>query len=204
MKFDQLLINISACDIMVLRMSGSSYGQQDYEVLSYDAAVEVMDSSGHEATYSRRERIRMLRDGVSTIDDYGWGSGIAFAGHEISPGKLVKRQIVGSRLRSTVRFPQRYRKGEELTFSVERVIKNGFISPSECWLEADLYHTVRKVSLKVILPGARPVRTARVIRPGIPGSRRLRVKVLPDGRQRVAFNDRNPAPGRRYTLVWDW
>jgi hypothetical protein len=176
----------------------------DYEVLSYDAVVELMDPEGREAVYVRKEHIRFLRDHVSTLEDYGWGSGIAFAGHEVYPGSLAQRQIIGSRLRSTVRLTHRYRRGDELTFSVERVIKNGFISPSECWLEAELYHPVQHVSLRVILPGTRAVQAARLVRPGRPGSMGLRVKHLPRGRQCISYDDRHPAQGQRYTVLWEW
>jgi len=175
-----------------------------YEVLSYEAVVELLDVEGREAAYSRHERIRFLRDDVSIVDDYGWGNGIAFAGHEIYPGEFVKRELVGSRLRSTVRLPHHYSQGDEITFSVDRTIRNGFVSPSECWLEAELYHPAKHVSLKVILPRGRPVKAARLVLPGLPGSERLDVTRLADGRQSISYEDEDPVQGRRYTLLWNW
>lgn len=176
----------------------------NYEVLNYEAVVELLDTEGHEAAYTRHERIRFLQDDVSILDDYGWGNGIAFAGHEVYPGEFVKREMAGSRLRSTVRLPQRYSEGDELTFSVERTIRNGFVSPSECWLEAELYHEVRRVLLRVILPAGRPIRAARLVLPGLAGSEELEVVRLPDGRHSISYEDKDPAQGRRYTLLWQW
>ncbi|MBE0610047.1 MAG: hypothetical protein IH609_11730 [Dehalococcoidia bacterium] len=166
--------------------------------------MELADPDGRGAFYLKREQIRFLRDGVSTFEDYGWGNGIAFSSHEVEPGSFVQRQLVGSRLQSTVKLPHPYNKGDELTFSVERVIKNGFTSPSECWLEAELYHVTHKLSLRAILPQTRPVHRARLVRPGTLGSRSLPVRRLPDGRQCISYKDREPPQGQRYTLVWDW
>ena len=176
----------------------------NYEVLNYEAVVEVLDTEGHEAAYTRHERVRFLQDDVLILDDYGWGNGIAFAAHEVYPGEFVKREMTGSRLRSTVRLPQPYNEGDEMTLSVERMIKNGFVSPSECWLEAELYHEVRHVLLKVILPAGRPVRAARLVFPGLAGSETLDVVPLPDGRQSISYEDGDPVQGRRYTVLWHW
>ena len=175
-----------------------------YEILRYEAAVELYDVDGRRAVYNRRELIKFLHDGVSSLDDYGWGNGIAFAGHDVSPGKLVKRRIVGSRLRSTVQLPKRYHKGDLLTFWVDRLIENGFTGPSECWLEAELYHVTERLSLKVILPPERLVRGAHLVRPGVPGGVGLPTKTLRDGRQTISYEARRPALGSRYTVVWDW
>ncbi len=175
-----------------------------YEVLDYEATLELTDQEGRDAIFVKKERVRFLQDGISTFEEYGWGNGIPFSAHEVHPGSFARRQLVGPRLRSTVKLPHAYRKGEELTVSVERAIKNGFISPSECWLEAELYHPTHRLSLKIILPPERPVRSARLVRPGVPGSRALPVRGLPDGRQCISYADPDPSQGQRYTLVWDW
>jgi hypothetical protein len=172
--------------------------------VSYEATVELTDAEGREAIYVKQERIRFLRDGISTFEDYGWGNGIAFSVHDVYPGSFAWRKLVGSRLQSVVKLPHAYQTGDHLTFSVERVIKNGFCSPSECWLEAELYHATHRIFLKAILPRTRRVQRARLVCPGTPGSRSLRVRRLPDGRQCISYKERDPTQGKRYTLVWDW
>lgn len=177
---------------------------QKYEVLSYEAHLELLDVEGREAVYVRKQRLRFLQDGVTAIDDYGWGNGIAFASHYAHPGRFVDRRIEGSRLRSTVELSKPYDAGEELTFSVERLIKNGFESKSEWWLEAELYHRARRVSLTVVLPSSRRVKSAKLVRPGISDAIAVVPKKLPDGRRAVTHLDRRPVQGARYTLLWDW
>lgn len=177
---------------------------QKYEVLSYEASLELLDTEGREAVYVRKQRLRFLQDGVTAIDDYGWGNGIAFASHYAYPGRFVDRRIEGSRLRSTVELSRAYDAGEELTFSVERLVKNGFASESECWLEAELYHRVRRVSLAVLLPASREVKSAKLVRPGISDATAIIPQTLSDGRQTLTHIDRRPVQGARYTLLWDW
>lgn len=177
---------------------------QKYKVLSYEATLELLDAEGREAVYVRKQRLRFLEDGVTAIDDYGWGNGIAFASHYAYPGRFVDRRIEGSRLRSTVELSRPYDAGEELTFSVERLIKNGFESKSEWWLEAELYHRARRVSLTVVLPSSREVKSATLVRPGVSDAITIVPKKLPDGRQSVTHIDRRPVQGERYTLLWNW
>lgn len=177
---------------------------RNYEVLSYEATLELLDAEGREAVYVRKQRLRFLEDRVTAIDDYGWGNGIAFASHYAYPGRFVDRRIEGSRLRSTVELSRAYDAGEELTFSVERLIKNGFASESEWWLEAELYHRARRVWLTVVLPESREVKSAKLVRPGISEALTIAPSKLPDGRQTLTHKDRRPVQGARYTLLWDW
>jgi hypothetical protein len=177
---------------------------QKYEVLRYEATLELLDSEGRHAVYVRKQRVRFLRDGVTALEDYGWGTGIAFATHEVYPGRVARRRLEGSRLRGTIELSRTYRAGEELEFSVERLIKNGFESPSEWWLEAELYHATRAILLRVSLPAARPVRESRVARPGLPDSKGIVTEVLKDGRQVLTYREDHPPVGARYTFLWDW
>ena len=176
---------------------------ESYEVLSYDARVEVLDDEGREARYTRYERVRFLKS-ASTIQDYGWGDGIAFAEHEITPGKFAKRRLIRSRLRTTVKLPWRRHPGDELTFVVERIIKNGFVSPEECWLEAELYHPTERLALEVRLPGSRHVRSARLASSDEQKRKRLTVRLTPDGQQTISHRTTSVPVGRRLRLSWVW
>jgi len=177
---------------------------QKYEVPSYEATLELLDPDGVDAVYVRKQRLRFLEDGVSTIEDYGWGNGIAFASHYAYPGRFVDRRLVGSALRSTVALSRPYDAGEELVFSVERLVKNGFASRSEWWLEAELYHRVGRISLTVILPAGRPVKSAKLVQPGLSVEKQILPRLQPDGRQLLKYDARRPAMTPRYVLLWDW
>lgn len=174
-----------------------------YEVLEYDARVELLDTDGRNAQYTRTELVRFLKD-TSTVYDYGWGNGIAFAEHETGRGKFTEKKLLGSRLRATVKLPELQHKGDEFVLTFERTVRNGFMSPSECWLEAELYHPTRRLTLCVVLPAARPLREACLVTLEEPKGTALRPVEMADGRQCISYKARNPRVGQRFTLLWDW
>jgi len=182
---------------------GSKGAGYTYEVLEYDARIELLGIDGRSARYTRMERVRFLKD-TSTVYDHGWGNGIAFAEHDVSHGKFTDKKLIGSRLRSAVRLPELQRKGDELAFTFERLLQNGFEAPSEWWLEAELYHPTRHITLTVLFPSSRPVRSARVVTLENPGGTVLRLGRTPDGRQSISYQEENPRVGQRFTVLWDW
>lgn len=183
-----------------MALNGSPY---TYEVIEYEARVELLDTDGRNAHYARTERVRFLRD-TSTVYDYGWGNGIAFAEHETSRGKFTEKKLVGSRLRATVKLPKLQHKGDEFVLTFERTLQNGFMSPSEWWLEAELYHPTRRVSLRVVLPSERRLREARLVTLEDPEGTALQPTDMADGRQCISYEVRSPRVGQRFTVTWDW
>ena len=174
-----------------------------YEVLEYDARVELLDTDGRNARYTRTERVRFLKD-TTTVYDYGWGNGIAFAEHDTSRGKFSEKKLVGSRLRAAVELSELQHKGDEFVLSFERTVRNGFMSPSECWLEAELYHPTRRLSLRVVLPSGRRLHETRLVTLEDPEGTGLESVDMADGRQCISYKARNPRVGQRFTIVWDW
>src|SRR5437016_1153921 len=81
--------------LMHPKRTGALQSQPLYEVLDYNASVQLLDTQGRDAHYVRRERVRFLRDHVTGWYDYGWGSGIPFADYEFSPGRIVDRRLIG-------------------------------------------------------------------------------------------------------------
>lgn len=182
----------------------SGQPQPLYEVLDYQAVLELLDTEGRDAIYTRRQTVRFLQDQVTGWYDYGWGNGIAFAEHEVSPGSIIERRLLGSHHRSRIELSEPKAKGDVLTFTISRSIKNGLVSPSAHWLEAELYHNAYHVSLRVLMPASRLVQDARLVSLGTPQPKRLAVRREPDGRQSVAYTVPRPTVGERYTLLWDW
>ncbi len=189
---------------MELSPQPSKSSEPLYEVLNYDAVLELLDTEGRDAVYTKRQTVRFLQNQVTSWYDYGWGNGIAFAEHEVSPGKIVERQLLGSRHRIHIELPEPKSKGEVLTFTVHRSIKNGLLSPSAHWLEAELYHVARRLALRVLLPASRPVRSAHIVSLRAPEPEAVVVLREADGRQSVAYVVPRPTIGERYTLLWDW
>ncbi len=172
-------------------------------MLDCQVVLDLLDTEGTEARYTRTERVRFLKS-ASTITDYGWGNGIAFAEHDVSVGRFRRRKLIRSKLRSTVVLDDRQRVGDELTFSVDRTIENGFGLPSEWWLEAEIYHRARRISLEVRLPANRDVISARVVSLDQPEGRALPVHEDSDGQQRIVFEARRPRTGERFRISWTW
>lgn len=183
-----------------MALKGSPY---TYEVLEYDAHVELLDTDGREARYTRTERVRFLKD-TTTVYDYGWGNGIAFAEHDTSRGRFAEKKLVGSRLRAAVELPELQHRGDEFILSFDRTVRNGFMSPSECWLEAELYHPTKRLSLRVVLPPSRRLREARLVTLEDPDGTALQPVEMADGRQSIWYEVSNPRVGQRFTILWDW
>lgn len=174
-----------------------------YDVLNFEATIEVKDSRGYQAVYSKKQRLRFLKDNVSTVYDYGWGTGNAFASHRVEPGHIVERKQIGPRYRSLVMLPEPQHKGDELTLSVRRLIKDKFTGKGN-WLEGEVYNKMQRMRLSVILPASRPVTRAWLVQRRQPTESLVSAKPISGHRQRLASTITNPKIGDMYTLVWDW
>ena len=174
-----------------------------YEIKDYQAGLEVLDAKGKRAIYTKRERLRFLRNDVTSLYDYGWGTGEAFASHRVHPGRIVERQKIGSRHRSLVVLPQPKHAGDEMTLSVRRLWKNT-LTGHNGWLEMEVYHPTRRARLSVTLPRSRPVRSARLVETRRRSSLPLQATTISDGRQRLQWSTTALQVGDRYTLEWDW
>jgi hypothetical protein len=46
-----------------------------YEVLAYDAVLELVDPKGRQAMFKKRLRVKFLQDNIIAFQDYTWGEG---------------------------------------------------------------------------------------------------------------------------------
>ena len=49
-----------------------------YEVLEYEATLELADPGGERATFKKREKVRYLQDNIVACLDQAWGDGEIF------------------------------------------------------------------------------------------------------------------------------
>ncbi len=68
-----------------------------YEILDYEATLEILDLKGKKAVLTRREVIRFLQDNVVAIHDHAWGDGELFAEYRCQPGAPVDSYEDGSK-----------------------------------------------------------------------------------------------------------
>ena len=187
-------------DQLVNRLGGN---QDAYEVLDYKASLEVLDVKGTRAVYTKRERIRFIRDHIACFYDYGWGTGDAFASHRVSPGRVIERRQVGPRYRSLVVLPEPQNKGDEMMLEVRRLVREGLIDKRN-WLEAEVNHTMQHLKLSVTLPASRKVLAARFIKRREQQESPLAIRCSANNRQHLVANVVKPPKGDLYTLEWDW
>ena len=177
-----------------------------YEILDYDATLELLDQTGEEATFTRREEIRFLQDNVVAIHDHAWGDGQIFAGYRCQPGVPVDFYEDGSKHNILISLRETKNSGDVIELWVERRVRGGFTDTEE-WLETEVDHLMQKLRLSIIFPQTRPCRRATL-------SRRSRAEVislsqnhlalLPDGRQKLTWCTRTPKLHDRYTIKWVW
>src|SRR5437762_2503613 len=96
-----------------------------YEVLEDKVSLQLLDTQGRRAVHLRQERLQFVRDQVGSLYQYGWGTGDTFASHRVSPGHIVEQRKIGPRYRSLVVLPKPQQRGDELTLTVRRMIRQG-------------------------------------------------------------------------------
>ena len=68
-----------------------------YEMVAYDARLELLDGRGELATFSKRQRVRFLQDNIISFQDHAWGEGDIFTDYDCSPGVVADRYQAGDR-----------------------------------------------------------------------------------------------------------
>jgi hypothetical protein len=72
-----------------------------YDILAYDATLELMDPKGETAIFSRHQKVKFLQDNVIAFQGYAWGDGEIFAEYNCSPGVVVDRYLEGDQWKTT-------------------------------------------------------------------------------------------------------
>jgi hypothetical protein len=177
-----------------------------YEILEFDSTLELADPKGETAIFKRRQRVKFLQDNVIAFQDCAWGDGELFGDYQCSPGTEVDRYQEGDRWNVLISLRETKSAGDVDDFHIERTVKNGFIQDDE-WRQTEIRHRTRHLRLAVIFPKERHCRRAVLIE-----RNRNRTTVLnqghfsdlPDGRQVLAWETRNPRRFEVYTIKWRW
>lgn len=177
-----------------------------YEVLDYESTLEIVDRRGDSAVLRRREVIRFLQDNVVAIHDHAWGDGQIFADYQCQPGTPVDFYKDGSKFNVLISLRETKNRGDVLEFWVDRGIKQGLLQEME-WLETEIDHWTRKMRLNVIFPKERPCRRATLSRRSTGKASVLSDRhfaLLPDGRQKLTYETKDPKLHDCYSIRWMW
>jgi len=61
-----------------------------YEVLEYEAVLELLDRDGRKARFKKRKKVRYLQDNIIAYQDYAWGDGELFNSYRCAPSTVQK------------------------------------------------------------------------------------------------------------------
>jgi len=177
-----------------------------YEILNYNATLEIKDSKGEEAVLIRRELIRFLQDNVVAIHDHAWGDGELFADYHCQPGVPVDIYEDGSKWNVLISLRETKNRGDVVELWIERTIKDGLLKEHE-WFETEIDHWMKHLKLSIIFPKERLCRRATLSRRSTDKTTLLSQRhfaLLPDGRQKLTWQTSRPKLHDRYTIKWRW
>lgn len=177
-----------------------------YEVLDYEAQLELKDDKGHIAIYSKHQKVRFLQDNVIAYQDKAFGDGEIFASYKCSPGVEVDRYQEGHRFNILISLRETRNRDEKMTFHIERKIRDGFTKNVEEFV-TDISHRTRRLSLNLVFPKNRLPKQVSLIELNSRRTKPLGTEhqqTLPDGRQRYTWEQASPRLFESYILRWEW
>lgn len=176
-----------------------------YEVLDYEATLELKDDKGETARFSKRQRVRFLQDTIA-YEDQAWGDGDIFADYQCSPGVAVDRYREGHRHRILISLRESIKRGEIEDFYIQRTIRQGFTRSVE-ELQTEIDHVTRRLQIIVIFPLKRPPIQVKLIEQNANRTIPLdsqQLQILPDGRWQARWESRRVRLYEDYIVQWSW
>lgn len=177
-----------------------------YEILEYDATLELLDNTGHLATFHKRQKVRFLQNNTIAFEDYAWGEGEIFHAYSVAPGKAVDFYQESDRWNVLISLRETKHSGDVEDFRIDRTVIDGFTN-SEEWQQVEIRHYTHKVTIGVIFPKDRHCRQAQIVRRSHKQATELgpeHFHHLPDGRQLVSWEIKKVQPLEIFTLRWQW
>ena len=177
-----------------------------YEVLEYETTLELCDTTGEQALFTKRQRVRYLQNDIIAYQDQAWGDGDILIDYRCTPGVAVDKHRPGQKTYILISLRAAKQRGEEDEFRIEWRQKNGFVRDKELW-ETEVSHRTRHLKIAVIFPQERPPHRTWLVeqmrRRTIPLHDKVQSQ-LPDGRWRVQWTTHKPRLQERYGLGWEW
>lgn len=177
-----------------------------YEVLEYDSTLELVDSKGEWATFKRLQKVRFLQNNVIAIQDHVMGDGDVVDDYRCSPGIVADCYPEGDHWNILISLRETKSRGDVEDIYIERRVRSGF-TKSEEWRQMEVWTPIKDMRLSIIFPKDRHCKRAMVKRrkanKTIPLGQEY-FHILPDGRQKLIWEKKNPRLAEVYTFQWIW
>ena len=177
-----------------------------YEVLDFEACLDIQDAEGKTAFLYKKEKVKYLEDNIIAYRDQAWGQGDIFADYKCSPGYPVDFYQEGHRYRVLISLRETRKRGDIDTFHIQRRITNGFQDATE-YFQIRIEHITGKLTMKVVFPSDRFPKRADLVEQNKNRTTTLNpehFQTLPDGRQQLTWQTSHPRRFEVYSLRWDW
>ena len=188
------------------RIVSSEAHEGMYQVLEHEAVLDLKDTKGKKAVYTKRQKVRFLQDNIIAYQDQAWGDGNVFAEYKCSPGVAVDRYQDGYRWRILISLRQTKNYGDVEEFHIERTITDGFVREVEPF-QTQIDHPTRKLSISVVFPAKRLPKEVLLVEENTTRTKVLGPEyrsMLPDGREQVTWQTDKPRLFEAYILRWTW
>lgn len=177
-----------------------------YEILDYDATLELVDPKGKTAIFKKQQRVKFLQDEIISFPDYAWGDGEIFAEYKCTPGVVVDRYQEGDRWNILISLRETKSAGDITNFYIERTVKDSFTKTEE-WRQFEVRHLTRRLKIRIIFPKQRRCQRAVLLQRSRHRATALGPEHfvdLPDGRQVLTWRAKKIRRFEVYTIKWRW
>lgn len=177
-----------------------------YEILDYEAVVELVDTKGKLALFKKRQRVKFLQNSIIAFEDYAWGDGDILADYKCTPGVVVDKYKEGERWNILISLRDTKSVGDVEQFHIQRTVKGTYIKDEE-WLQTEIRRHTQRLKMSVIFPQKRACKHAVLVQRSANRSTELgpeHFDTLPDGRQMVSWETAHAKGYEIYTLKWHW
>ena len=177
-----------------------------YEILDYDATLEILDTAGKKAVFRKRQRVKFSQNNIIAFEDFAWGDGNILARYKCAPGVVVDTYRQGDRFNILISLRDTKSTGDIEQFHIERIVKNGYMCHEE-WLQTEIRRRTRRLRMAVIFPKGRPGYDAVLAKRSTNQTIALgpeHFDTLPDGRRMLSWETTLIRGYEVYTLKWRW
>ena len=177
-----------------------------YEVLNYEAILELKDKSGRRAIVRKYEKIRYLQNNIIAYQDQAWGDGKILINYRCTPGFPVDKYRSGFKNYVLISLREVKNRGDVDDFHINWDINRGFLKHKGFWA-SEINHFTDKLKMRVIFPKTRPPLHAIVLEKNRQWTLTLNKDAflhLPDGKWEVTWEQDRPRLYEQYILSWEW